>query len=87
MSWSVSFIGKPEPLCKELESEQAKLTGDSRAEFDCALPLLQGLLRQNYAREGFVEPVLHLEASGSGNGLKNRSCQVSLKQFWTRLVQ
>ena len=78
MSWNVNAIGTPELLCKHLDGVEDGLTGESKAEFIAAKPLLVGLLRMNKAT---TPPILELSASGhayGGGGLYS-SCLVSLK--------
>jgi hypothetical protein len=92
MTWSVSFIGKPEAVVGALEKESDKLTGQCKVEFDAAKPLLVGLVKENFAAEGsgYTQGMIRLEASGSGacrDGKQlQRSCQVKLEQFWGTLV-
>ncbi len=62
MSWSVSFIGKPEKVIEALEANSTKLNGQSKEEFDNALPHLIGLLKLNFG-PGYYSTV-KLEASG-----------------------
>lgn len=91
MSWSITFIGKPAAIAAALEAESGKLNGQSKLEFDEAMPHLIGLVQQNFARaEGYVEPVLRLEASGSGYARGEeqiqRSATVKLDAFYGLLV-
>ena len=71
MSWSVSIIGKPDAVIGELERESTRLSGQSKVEFDAAKPHLIGLVRENFkhpdANPHYLDPTLHLEASGSGS--------------------
>lgn len=79
MSWSVSMIGKPSNIAAALESVGDKLEGQSKVEFQEALPALVVLVQQNFAKgEGYVEPVLRLEASGSGYAKGSEQVQRSL---------
>ena len=41
MSFSVSFIGKPESIKRKLAETSAELTGQSKAEFDAVKPALE----------------------------------------------
>ena len=47
MSWSLSIIGKPEKVAEELDRQSAIFTGQSKEEFDAALPHLKVLVLQN----------------------------------------
>jgi hypothetical protein len=67
MSWSVSFIGTPDKIAAALDAESAKQNGQSKIEFDSALPALKTLLGQNFNNEPTQgPPMLKLTASGSG---------------------
>ena len=68
MSWSVSFTGRPEKVAEAIEAESAKLSGQSKVEYDAAKPHLAALVRQNFAREGsgYNEPLIEVSAHGSG---------------------
>ena len=59
MSFSVSFIGKPDAIKRKLEAESARLTDQSKAEFDAIKPALEAVLDQNVGNG-----VLQLNANG-----------------------
>jgi hypothetical protein len=89
MSWSVAVIGTPEKIVEYLEQESARLTGQSKVEFDDAKPHIVALVKENFKEAG--EPVLvDLQANGSGSGQGdvqvNRSCSVSVKPIYARLL-
>jgi hypothetical protein len=46
MSWSVSFVGKPEKVIAALNADIAKLSDQSLAEYQDVLPHLTGLVEQ-----------------------------------------
>ena len=92
MSWSVRLVGTPERLCAALEAEAAKQSGQSKLEFEAALPALKALVAQNFNNRPEGKPVvLRLVASGHGFAKENhgpngtaveqvdRCCQVSLE--------
>jgi hypothetical protein len=80
MSWSVSFLGKPEAVAKALDEYSEKLGGQSRVEYDAAKPHLMALVKQNFASPPYVAPLIDLEASGSGTGgPEGRQLQRSLQ--------
>lgn len=62
MSWSVQFIGKPEKVVEALQTQSNNLTGESKVEYDSALPHLIALVNENF---GTGYPV-KLSASGHG---------------------
>lgn len=59
MSFSVTFIGKPAAIKRKLEEESARLTGQSKAEFDAVRPALDTILDQNVGNS-----VVQLHANG-----------------------
>jgi len=78
MSWSVQFVGKPDAVVRALEGhiEKNRLTGQSKAEYEEALPALKTLVQGN---AGLV--VVNLVASGHASfqdGVKT-SGSVSVK--------
>jgi hypothetical protein len=87
MSWSVSVIGKPANVCAELGKQSEALNGQSKIEFDAALPHLLALVKENF---GSIEPTIHLRASGHGSAQEGkqvqRTCSVSIEPTWTKLV-
>lgn len=88
MSWSVSLIGKPENVVAALKEEVAKHEGQSRLEFEAALPALETLVRENF---GTPEPIVRLMASGSGYAKGEEQIQRSLtitalEPLYTRIV-
>lgn len=92
MSWSINVIGKPENVVAALRAESERLTDQSKAEFDAALPHIAALVEQNFAKteHGYNTPLVSLEASGSGT-TKNGdpvygSTSVSLKSLYSKLV-
>jgi hypothetical protein len=88
MSWSVQFIGKPEKVVEALNAQSETMktySGDSKAEFDAALPHLVALVNENF---GTGYPV-KLVASGhgvSGGDKPNRQLTVSLEVIYGLLV-
>jgi hypothetical protein len=65
MSWNIAIIGYPSHLVAALHKESERLTGNSKLEFDAALPNMVNLINLNYNNqaEGQV-PVLRLVAHG-----------------------
>jgi hypothetical protein len=87
MSWSITLIGKPENIATALTAQSEKFDGQTKIEFDAALPHLVGLVSQNFAN---ITPVLKLEASGHGyatNGEQvQRTCLVKIESLYGQLV-
>lgn len=48
MSWSISFIGKPENVAKALNEHSDKLDGQSKLEYINALPNIIGIVAENF---------------------------------------
>lgn len=88
MSWSVNYIGTAQNIINALNEQSEKFTGQTKEEFDAALPHIRGLLAENYAPE--KPPLLKLDASGSGYSVggeqKQRQCSVQIQQLWGALV-
>jgi hypothetical protein len=87
MSWSITFIGKPENVAKALEEESVKLNGLSKDEYDAAVPHFIAIVKQNYG--GDKPPMIKISASGSGytsNGKEQRQCTVSVEAWYGIIV-
>lgn len=96
-SWSLSCIGKADNVVAEIERYSASLNGQSKIEFDDAKPAMITLVRQNFvapSATGYREPLIDLEASGSGSAQGQgddavqlqRNCSVVVKPLWRNLV-
>ena len=88
MSWSITLIGTPEKISVALQEHSKKLTGDSKEEFDQALPNLLGLVGMNHTTgEKFY---LKLQASGHAYTSVDQSsygtCSVSIEYVGAILV-
>lgn len=89
MSWSISFIGRPEKVVEALEGYVAKtgISGPSKEEYEKALPLMVGIVQQNFGNEG---ELVQVSASGSGTYVggepKNSRCNVKIDNIWGVLV-
>lgn len=66
MSWSVTFIGKPENVSKALKEHSDKIDGYSKIEYDAALPHLDALISQNFNANSPDSMVVKINASGHG---------------------
>jgi len=87
MSWSVTIIGKPEKVVQQLADNSATLTGQSKTEYEEALPHLQALVSLCIG----PDLLINLTASGHANfdaeGKKTyRNVQVQLSQFYAKLA-
>ncbi len=97
MSWSINLMGKPEDVARALQAQSETLSGQSKAEFDDALPHLMALVRQNFVDAEhchYPAPFLYIEASGSGSARRTgdvdrqveRSCSVKIGRHYSTLV-
>lgn len=64
MSWSVNVVGKPEGILSSLDKTSESLQGQSKEEFDAALPHLKGIVSQ--VGGAYIEKCYSLSASGHG---------------------
>lgn len=46
MSFSIALLGTPGGIKKKLDEESARLTGNSKAEFDAVKPAIEAILEQ-----------------------------------------
>jgi hypothetical protein len=85
MSWSITIIGHPANVATALTAQSEKLDGQSKVEFDSALPHMVALVNENFNSEGLQQPVIKLAASGHGyaaNGeQKQRSFTATIEPF------
>ena len=87
MSWSISFIGKPENVAKALNEHSDKLDGQSKLEYINALPNIIGIVSENFGNQ---DQLLKVTASGHGYAVngeqKQRQCSVNVEVFYSVLV-
>ena len=80
MSFSVTFVGKPEAIKRKLAEESERLTGQSKTEFDAVKPALETILDQQMGNGA-----VHLSANGHAtftDGVKTYgNCQVDVKSL------
>lgn len=91
MSWSVSFIGKQHAVREELEKTSFTLSGQSKDEYDKALPHLLGLVALNERSDGkIVDDAIELIANGHSSVQDSvrtyGSVNVSLKRTSMRIL-
>ena len=83
MSWTISFIGKPENVVAALEQQSEKMDGQSKVEYDAALPHFVALVKENFAS---TAPLLKITASGHGHDNNYRQCTVNIEYVYVILV-
>lgn len=81
------LIGSPENVAKALTEQSEKMEGQSKVEYDSALPHIVGLVKENFGDDG---PIIKLSASGHGYSVdgeqKQRQCVVTLERIYGTLV-
>ena len=86
MSFSVSYIGKPDAIKRKLVEESARLKDQSKAEFDAVKPALDTILDQQVGNGP-----IHLSANGHAsftNGEKTcGNCTVEVKSIGGQFVE
>ena len=87
MSWSVYYMGKPAKVAEALTAYSGQLSGQSKDEYDAALPHLAALVNQNFGNEG---ELIKIAASGHGtivNGEPTQNhCSVEITSVYGVLV-
>lgn len=90
MSWGISLIGKSANVATALDDYSTKLEGQSKIEFDAALPALRALVLENFGKGDYPEPVIRLDASGTGSSRDGeqlaRNVTVKIEPFYSKLV-
>jgi hypothetical protein len=88
MSWSAYFVGTPEKIEEALNKQSGNLSGQSKQEYDDALPHLVALIKSN--SDGKGGPLVQIQAAGSAyflNGeMQNSTCNVNIQQLHGALV-
>lgn len=88
MSWSVNYFGKPEKVSEALTAQSANLSGQSKQEYDAALPHLVALVNLNIGQQ---VPLIKLAACGHGTAnaegiMIENNCSVQLEHVYGMLV-
>ena len=82
MSWVITFIGNTENVVNALGEHSTKPEGQSKLEYDSALPYLIGLVKENFGNQ---IQVVKVNVSGYGyaaNGeQKQRCCTAFIEAF------
>lgn len=97
MSWSCDYVGTADKIAAALKVDSEKMTGQSKVEFDAALPHLVGLLENIFddpAATGGQTRITTLQANGSGSTKTvdgqtqqvSRSVYVKLETAYAMLV-
>jgi len=83
MSWSINVIGKSQAIVSKLEALSESMSGDSKVEYDAALPHIIGIVEQNWSMD--YPCVLNVIANGHGT-TNARSLNVEVKRLTSELV-
>lgn len=76
MSWSINLIGSPENVGKALEANSGNLSGQSKVEYDAALPHIKALVEQNVNNSYPI--AIKVDASGHGDTTGNNTVNVTI---------
>jgi hypothetical protein len=96
MSWSISIVGRPHAVKKALEAQAEKLIGQSREEYERALPHLIALVGLNEPSNELSKDAVEVVASGhanirvGGDGIKTvdySAAQVSIRRLGSMIVE
>jgi isoaspartyl peptidase/L-asparaginase-like protein (Ntn-hydrolase superfamily) len=68
MSFSVTYIGKPDAIKRALAKESERLTEQSKEEFDAVRPAIEAVLDQNVGQTGVLKVEANGHASFTGTG-------------------
>ncbi len=81
MSWSVNFIGRSEEIIKYLDDYSVKMEGggQSKIEYDDALPHLKALVLQNFGFNRTIKIAAHGSGWAENGEQKNRSLYCSIE--------
>jgi hypothetical protein len=90
MSWNVEYFGKPQAVAKALSEYSKNLEGQSKEEYDAALPHLIVLVEQNFSP---INPgkIIRMKANGHGTindrgEFVDRNCDVIIETTYGLVV-
>lgn len=86
MSWSISLFGKPDKIVEALKAESEKQSGQSKVEFDAALPHMSALVSQNFGDDYPVQLTASGHGQTVGGELTQSTVNVEVKKVYSRLV-
>lgn len=88
MSWSVSIVGSTAKVADSLTATSGRLEGQSKVEFDSALPFLVGIVGENFesGREATVKLVANGHGYAADGEQKQRYLAVSLERYYGDIV-
>lgn len=90
MSWSVTLIGHPANIASALTAQSETLEGQSKVEFDSALPHMVALVNENFNPVGMAPPVVKLAANGhgyaNGDDQRQRYFSASIEVVYATIV-
>ncbi len=69
MSWSIYSVGTPQRVIEDLNKHSQVVSGNSKEEYDKALPHLVALVGQNFGSyDSHQTPIVKFSAGGHGSG-------------------
>lgn len=77
MSWSIYAKGTPEEVVRRLEEHSNTISGQSKEEYDAAMPHLIALVNEN------IGGTINFSAGGHGN--KNPDGSFADKKVWVNI--
>ena len=86
MSFSVSCIGKPDAIKRQLAKESERLTGQSKTEFDAVKPALDTILDQQ-VENGLIQLHANGHATFTGGFKTYGNCQIDVKPLGAQLAE
>lgn len=83
MSWNAYYMGTPDKIVEALTKQSLASTGNTKTEFDAALPHIIGLIQQNKGKD--KPPILKLSANGSAWDDQS-SCTVDIQNIGSNIL-
>lgn len=82
MSFSVSYVGKPDAIKRKLVEESDRLTGHSKEEFDAVKPALETILDQHVNNHSPISLSANGHASFTDGVKTSGQCSVEVKTLY-----
>lgn len=90
MSWSIGLIGTAPKVVQALKEQSEKFDGQTKIEYDDALPHLIGIVEQNFESSGNSEVLVKVTANGHGYAVggeqKQRYLAVNIERFYGQII-
>jgi hypothetical protein len=90
MSFSVNYIGTPTKIVEALKKHSEELTGQSKEEFDAALPSIIGIVELNYDNSAghcmSIKLSAHGHAYSNGGERRSSNCSVNIEAVGSQIL-